>query len=156
MEIGLRIVALIIDLAFCLGSLQAIVFASNVLFNKAGFSGLLFTPLWFAIILLWPILYFAIPTGIWGKSLGKLICRLSVKDCYGRPVGFWRALGREALKFLVLVSSIGAWITLFQLIFQGTTWYDHLCSTQVEFSPYVRLTETQKNWRKFHNIKNPR
>ncbi len=39
-------------------------------------------------------------------------------------------------------------LTLFQIVYQGGTWYDDLCGTKVEFNPYVRLTPTQKNWRK--------
>jgi uncharacterized RDD family membrane protein YckC len=147
MEIGLRILALMIDLAVCFGSLPLVVGLTGWLIERAGGFALLLLPFWFVLILVWPLLCVAIPTGIWGKSLGKLVCRLTVTDLHGRSPGVWRALGREVLKFLARGSGIGTLLTLYQILYQGGTWYDQLCGTSVEFSPYVRLTQTQKNWR---------
>jgi uncharacterized RDD family membrane protein YckC len=147
MEIGLRILALMIDLAVCFGSLPLVVGLTGWLIERAGGFALLLLPFWFVLILVWPLLCVAIPTGLWGKSLGKLVCRLTVTDLHGRSPGVWRALGREVLKFLAIGSGIGTLLTLYQILYQGGTWYDQLCGTSVEFSPYVRLTQTQKNWR---------
>lgn len=148
MEIGLRILALAIDLAICLGTLPLVMQGTGWILEKLGGFALVLIPFWLVLFFVWPLLCVAIPTGIWGKSLGKLLCRLSVNDYHGQPPGIWRALGREVLKFLAIGSGLGMMLTLFQILYQGGTWYDHLCGTNVTFSPYVRLTQTQKNWRK--------
>ena len=153
MEIGLRILALIIDMAFCFGSWQLVMNGVGWGLNKMDGLGLIFIPFWFTLFFVWPFLYLAIPTGLWGKTLGKLLCRLSVTGYNDRAPGFWRALGREVLKCLAIGSGIGAMLTLFQIIYQGETWYDHLCGTKVVFNPYIRLTKTQKNWRKLYKNK---
>jgi len=150
-EIGLRILALIIDVAVCFGTLPLVMGATGWLMSKLGGFALLLLPFWFVLFFVWPFLYLAIPTGIWGKTLGKLLCRLTVTDFYGRSPGILRALGREVLKCLAIGSGIGAMLTLFQIIYQGGTWYDQLCGTSVGFNPYVRLTQTQKNFRKHMN-----
>ena len=54
------------------------------------------------------------------------------------------------LKCLALGSCIGAVVTLIQIIVQGATWYDQLCSTKVEFHPRVHLTSTQEQFRKLY------
>lgn len=113
----------------------------------------LMMPLMMAVYLLGPIVYFAIPTGLWGKTPGKLVFRLTVMDRYGRAPGIPRALGREALKFVAVATGIGIFFTLFQLLQQGEVWYDNLCDTEVEGGSLVPLTETQKNWRKLQRAR---
>jgi uncharacterized RDD family membrane protein YckC len=149
MEIGLRILALIIDLAFCFGTLPFVMGGTGWLLERVGGFALLLLPFWLILIFIWPLLCLAIPTGIWGRTLGKLICRLHVTDIHGRSPGIWRALGREVLKCLAVGTGIGAMLTLYQVIYQGGTWYDQMCGTKVDFSPYVRLTPTQKHFRKY-------
>lgn len=153
MEIGIRIFALLLDIAFGFGTYFLVLTGTAWVLDKLGYVGFILSPLMFVVFLTWPILYLSIPTGLWGKTLGKLICRLSVTDYLGKPPGFWRALGREVLKCLAIGSGIGMMVVLYQIIYQGTTWYDQLCGTQVNFNPYVRLTQTQKNWRKIVNKK---
>lgn len=153
MEIGLRILALVIDLVICFTILPVILSAatplSHIIPDSAEVLSLLFIPLFFLLVILWPFIYFAVPTGMWGRTLGKFICRLKVSDYYDEKPGFWCSLGREVLKFLVIGSGIGVIITLFLYFNQGSTWYDQLCGTKVEFKPYIRLTKTQKNYRKY-------
>ncbi len=154
MVIGLRILALIIDCTICFFSIPLFLFATTWLFNLfsnigSGIIGLLLVPIFFASFVVWPFLYFGATTGLWGKTPGKFICRLHVVNIYDRRPGFWRGLGRETLKLLAISCSIGAFIALFQIIYQGTTWYDNLCGTQVYFKPYVRSTKTQRNFRKY-------
>lgn len=148
MEIGIRIFALLLDIAFGLGSSFLVLNGTAWVLNNMGYAGFILSPFIYVVLVAWPVLYLCVPTGLWGKTLGKLICRLSVINYRGDPPGFWRALGREVLKCLAIGSGIGMMIVLFQIIYQGTTWYDQICGTQVIFSPYVRLTQTQKNWRK--------
>jgi uncharacterized RDD family membrane protein YckC len=153
MEIGLRVLALVIDLAVCLGAMPLIFISGSWIMTTfedvPSALALLFVPLFFASLFLWPLLYFCIPTAIWGRTLGKLICRLKVTDIYDQGPRFWRKLGREALKCLMIVSGIGFTITFILLVSQGSAWYDNLCGTKVEFSSYIRLTKTQKNYRKY-------
>ncbi len=148
MEIGLRILALIIDVVICFGTLPLVMNGTGWIMNRLGGFSLLLLPFWFVLFFVWPFLCLAIPTGIWGKTVGKLLCRSTVTDFHGQPPGIFRALGREVLKFLAIGSGIGAMLTLFQVVYQDGTWYDQLCGTKVDFNPYVRLTQTQKNWRK--------
>lgn len=148
MEIGIRIFALLLDIGFGTACYFFVFSGAAWVLDRIGYAGFVVSPLMFVLFFTFPILYLAIPTGLWGKTLGKFIRRLSVSDYMGKPPGFWRALGRETLKCLAIGSGLGMMIVLIQIIYQGTTWYDHLCGTQVNFNPYVRLTQTQKNWRK--------
>lgn len=150
MEIGLRLLAFIIDATICFFSFIPIVAGTGWVFNYAGGFGLILLPLWFVLIIAWPFIYFGVPTGLWGRTLGRWICRLRVTTGNDEIPGLWRGLGRESLKLLALGSSIGGILALLQLIYQGTTWYDQLCKTAVIFKPYVRLTKTQKHFRKVY------
>lgn len=53
-------------------------------------------------------LYFAIPEGLWGVSLGKAICRLRVVDGRRNRIGVPRALVRTAL--FIIVPSLLTWV----------------------------------------------
>ena len=150
MEIGLRALALIVDVAFCFGSLPAIMMGTGWLVGKAGVFTIVLLPFWIVLFFVWPILYFSILTGLWDRTLGKLIFRLRVTDSLGRSPGIWRGMARETLKFLALCTMIGAMLTLLQVIYQGGTWYDNLCGTTVDFKPRIHLTKTQKNFRKHY------
>ena len=80
MEIGLRVLALIIDLAVSFGSLPLVMGATGWLLERSGDAALVLVPFGFALFFIWPFLCLAIPTGIWGKTLGKLMCRLTVTN----------------------------------------------------------------------------
>ena len=153
MEIGLRVLALVIDLAVCLGAIPVMLISGTWVTSKleavAPELAFILIPVLFVSVFAWPLLYFCIPTAIWGRTLGKLICRLKVTDVYDQGPRFWRKLGREALKCVMIVSGIGFTITFILLVCQGSAWYDNLCGTKVEFSSYIRLTKTQKNYRKY-------
>ena len=49
---------------------------------------------------------------------------------------------------LAIGCAFGAIFCLIQLLYTGTVWYDQLCATTVEHSPWRRLTKTQKEFRK--------
>jgi len=146
-EIGLRILALIIDCAICFFSLPWVFRASAWIIENSGPLTLLLLPLWFALLAAWPFLYFGVPTGLWGKTLGKLLCRLEVSYANGDRPGLWRGLGRETLKLFSIISLFGALFCAFGVLHQGAAWYDTICGTSVEFKPRVRLTKTQKTFR---------
>jgi len=148
MEIGLRFLAFIIDVTVCFTLTPLLFTAVGKLGEFEGVLGLLMLPVVFAMFVVWPFLYFGVPTGLWGRTPGKWICRVKVLDDFGNPPGLWRGLGREALKLLAVACQIGAIFCVYQLLTHGITWYDQLCKTRVEFTPWVRLTATQKNFRK--------
>jgi len=148
-EIGLRILALIIDCIVCFFSLPAVFYASGWIIKNSGNFALLIIPLWFASLAAWPFLYFGVPTGLWGRTLGKFVCRLEVTFTAGERPGLWRGIGRETLKLISIFSLFGIFFCAFQVFYQGTTWYDTICETQVEFKPRVRLTKTQKRFRQY-------
>jgi len=150
-EIGLRILALIIDCAIwiCFFSLPWVFQASAWIIENSGPLTLLLLPLWFALLAAWPFLYFGVPTGLWGKTLGKLLCRLEVSYkllcrlevsyANGARPGLWRGLGRETLKLFSIISLFGALFCAFGVLHQGAAWYDTICGTSVE--------KTQKTFR---------
>jgi uncharacterized RDD family membrane protein YckC len=148
MEVGLRALALIIDLPICFFSLFLVLSVTGWIVDKSGGFALLIVPLWFTLFIAWPFLYFGLTTGLWGKTPGKFICRLEVVYAGHRP-GILRALGRETLKLLAIGTGIGALLCAFQIAYQGTTWYDQICGTVVQVRPYVRLTGTQKKFRQY-------
>lgn len=113
----------------------------------------LMMPLTMGLYFVGPVLYFALPTGIWGRTPGKLIFRIKVSDRFGHAPGILRALGREALKFIAVATGFGIFFSLFQVIQTGEVWYDSLCETEVDGGSLVRLTETQKNWRKYQKAR---
>jgi uncharacterized RDD family membrane protein YckC len=55
-------------------------------------------PALFALgFLVWDLMYFALPEGFWGASLGKAICGLRVVGLNGSQPGFPRALVRALI-----------------------------------------------------------
>ena len=154
MEIGLRLLAFIIDCPLCFFSIPLVMISTGWVLERSGPFAWLLIPLWFALFIAWPFIYFGVSTGLWGRTPGKWICRLKVVSQRDEPPGLWRGLGRETLKLLAVGSGIGAMLCIFQILDQGTTWYDQLCSTHVTFTPRVRLTKTQRHFRKHY--KHPR
>ena len=148
MEIGLRFLAFIVDFPLCFYSMLLVFKAAGWVVEHSGPLALLLIPLMFAAFFAWPFFYFGVLTGIWGRTPGRWICRLKVTHVNGQPLGLWRGLGRETLKLLGLASGIGAMLCVFQVLYQGITWYDQICETRVEHTPWVRLTATQRNYRK--------
>jgi len=147
--IGLRILALIIDCCVCVFSILGFVHVREWVSGGSEEVGFIFILLWFMFFALWPFVYFGVPTGLWGGTLGKLLCRLEVRYSEGGRPGISRGLGRETLKLLSIFSVFGVFFCAFQILCQGTTWYDTICGTRVEFKPRVRLTKTQKRFRQY-------
>lgn len=147
MVIGLRVLALLVDLGLC-GGLGAGLFTGlGWLAGQDDAPGLVITLAMFPLLLAWPVLYFGLCEGLWGRTPAKFILGLRVVDGIGEKPSVPRALGRAALKLLAIGTTLGALIALIQLLWQGVTWYDHLCGTTVEYRPRVRLTDTQKHFR---------
>ncbi|MFP4379061.1 MAG: RDD family protein [Candidatus Sumerlaeia bacterium] len=153
MELGLRVLATVIDIVIVLVILPLIMFIGNLILGIfiSGDKGIIlglsasFTIL-ISAISLWPLIFLAIPTAIWGRTPGKLICRLKVVDHRDQAPGFARAFARETLKLLSLAFAFVPILTLFQYIQTGHVWYDDLCQTGIQCN--AGLTDTQKKWRK--------
>ena len=146
MVTGLRLMALVVDLA--LGGGHLIFMGLGWAAEAMGVAGAALVPVVLAAFLLWPVLFMGIPTGLWGRTPGKWILGLRVVHAYGHPPSVRRALAREMLKMLAIGCAFGAAFCLIQILHTGTVWYDHLCGTAVEHSPWHRLTRTQKDFRK--------
>ena len=148
MVTGLRLMALIVDLALALGGGHLIFMGLGWVVSRAGAAGVVFVPLIIAAFLLWPVLFMGVPTGLWGRTPGKWVLGLRVVHIRSHPPSVRRALAREMLKTLALASVLGAVFCLIQILCTGTVWYDQLCGTTVEHSPWHRLTKTQRDFRK--------
>ncbi len=97
-----------------------------------------------------PVLVNGTLTGLTGRSLGKLIMFLRVKDAGGDPPGIAQGILREIIKAVSLGFFFGMIYALQGLVTRGQTFYDAWLDLDVEDLRPVGLTETQKNWRKYH------
>lgn len=152
MLIALRILALIIDCCVCLFTIFGLVHVREWTSGGSGQVGIAYILFWLAFFASWPFLYFGVPTGLWGATLGKFLCRLNV-DC--PDAGFRRRFKREALKLLTIFSVVGPFFCLFQVIYRRTTWYDTLCATRIESKTGLGLTKMQKRFRRTMTERQP-
>jgi uncharacterized RDD family membrane protein YckC len=97
-----------------------------------------------------PILVNGILTGLTGRSPGKFIMFLRVKDAGGDPPGIAEGILREIIKAVSLGFFFGMIYALHGLVTRGQTFYDAWLDLDVEDLKPYGLTETQKNWRKYH------
>jgi uncharacterized RDD family membrane protein YckC len=163
METGLRILAFVIDIvvvtAVGIAVTLLLMFSGALLPEDAGAVSDALALGWIVMLMVYitvvpflfylcPVLYFAGLTAWRGRTLGKMLCRIRVVDENHRKPTFLRAAGRESLKMIAVVTQIGAWIALIQVLLGQSTWYDSVSKTNVE--SYAGLTATQKNFRKYH------
>ena len=125
---GLRVLALVIDIAVGFAIIGLSIEGLNF-FLKMSSSGTmaLFGLMSFPILLVTPIIFMGITTGIWGRTIGKWICRLQVTGESYQTIGIWKGLGREFLKVLMFISQIGFIIYLIQIYSNGKVLHDSLC-----------------------------
>jgi hypothetical protein len=97
-----------------------------------------------------PILINGILTGLTGRSPGKFILFLNVKDGAGDPPGIAHGIVREIIKAVSLAFFFGMIYAIHGLVTRGQTFYDAWLDLDVEDLKPYGLTETQKNWRKYH------
>jgi uncharacterized RDD family membrane protein YckC len=97
-----------------------------------------------------PILVNGVLTGLTGRSPGKFILFLTVKDAGGDPPGIAEGILREIIKVVSLGFFFGMVYALAGLVTRGQTFYDAWLDLDVEDLKPYGLTETQKNWRKYH------
>jgi uncharacterized RDD family membrane protein YckC len=97
-----------------------------------------------------PVLVNGILTGLTGRSPGKFLMFLRVKDAGGDPPGIAQGILREIIKAVSLGFFFGMIYALQGLVTSSQTFYDNWLDLDVEDLRPVGLTETQKNWRKYH------
>ena len=97
-----------------------------------------------------PVLVNGTLTGLTGRSPGKFLMFLRVKDAGGDPPGIAQGILREIIKAVSLGFFFGMIYALQGLVTSGQTFYDNWLDLDVEDLRPVGLTETQKNWRKYH------
>jgi uncharacterized RDD family membrane protein YckC len=97
-----------------------------------------------------PVIVNGILTGLTGRTLGKLILFLRVKDAGGDPPGVAQGILRELIKAVSLGFFFGMIYALQGLVVSGQTYYDAWLDLDVEDLKPVGLTDTQKKWRKYH------
>jgi hypothetical protein len=97
-----------------------------------------------------PVLVTGTLVGLTGRTPGKLLMFLKVTDA-GDPPGLAKGILREIIKTVsISFFFLGPIWALQGVVTRGETFYDQWLDLQVEdFRPYG-LSETQKNWRKFH------
>jgi uncharacterized RDD family membrane protein YckC len=97
-----------------------------------------------------PVLIIGTLTGLTGRSPGKFILSLNVKDGGGDPPGIANGILREIIKAVSLGFFFGMIWALQGVVTRQQTFYDQWLDLDVEDLKPVGLTETQKNWRKYH------
>jgi uncharacterized RDD family membrane protein YckC len=102
------------------------------------------------ISILAPVLVTGTLVGLTGRTPGKLIMFLRVHDG-GDPPGIAQGILREIIKTVSMsFFFLGPIWALQGLVTRGETFYDQWLALEVEDLRPYGLTETQKNWRKFH------
>ncbi len=102
------------------------------------------------VSILAPVLVTGTLIGLTGRTPGKLLMFLKVND-YGDPPGIAKGILREILKAVSMTFFfLGPIWALQGLVTRGETFYDHWLDLQVEDLRPYGLSETQKNWRRFH------
>jgi uncharacterized RDD family membrane protein YckC len=102
------------------------------------------------ISILAPVLVTGTFIGLTGRTPGKLIMFLKVHDG-GDPPGIAQGILREIIKTVsISFFFLGPIWALQGLVTHGQTFYDQWLSLEVEDLRPYGLTETQKNWRKYH------
>ena len=92
--------------------------------------------------------YFIVPTGIWGRTIGKWVAGIVVVDQDGRIPGVAVAIPREIVGKVVSYAALGfgfAWI-LFDAKRRG--WHDSIAGTYVVHDPGAGAPILGRIWRK--------
>ena len=92
--------------------------------------------------------YFVVPTGIWGRTIGKWVAGIVVVDQDGRIPGVAVAIPREIVGKVVSYAALGfgfAWI-LFDAKRRG--WHDSIAGTYVVHDPGAGAPILGRIWRK--------
>lgn len=92
--------------------------------------------------------YFILPTGIWGRTIGKWVAGIVVVDEEGRTPGVAVAIPREVVGKVVSYASFGlghAWVVFHP---KRRGWHDSIAGTYVVHDPGAGAPIIGKLWRK--------
>jgi uncharacterized RDD family membrane protein YckC len=147
-----RITAYAIDAAIAFAPMFLLTEFGKYLFNSEeshGFHSMaILGSMGFSFV--WPVLFNGILTGLTGRTPGKFILALNVKDGGGDPPGIPQGILRELIKVISLGFMLGMLWALQGVVTRGQTFYDQWLDLDVEDLKPYGLSETQKNWRKYH------
>jgi hypothetical protein len=96
-----------------------------------------------------PAIVLGVMTGLTGRTPGKLVTFLRVKDCAGDPPGIAQGILREILKLVSLGFLFGMIWALQGIVTSGRAFYDDWMDLDVEDLKPAGLTDTQRNYRKY-------
>jgi uncharacterized RDD family membrane protein YckC len=148
-----RIAAYIIDFVLIYTPITSLIgFGQGTVFGGAmapHFHLFAATASW-GVSILAPVLITGTLIGLTGRTPGKLILFLKVNDG-GDPPGIAQGILREIIKTVSMsFFFLGPIWALQGLVTHGETFYDQWLGLEVEDLRPYGLSETQKNWRKFH------
>jgi uncharacterized RDD family membrane protein YckC len=110
-----------------------------------------FAMLGMGVSLIVPVLVTGVLVGLTGRTPGKLAMFLKVQDPGGDNPGIAQGVLREIVKTAsMMFFFLGPIWALQGLVSRGETFYDQWLDLEVEDLRPYGLTETQKNWRRFH------
>jgi uncharacterized RDD family membrane protein YckC len=144
----LCIIAFVIDLAVCIG--LVIVCGNYAIKGSSTIASGTEIYAWGLLIPVVPFLAMVIPTGLWGYSIGKWICRIRICRADRTAPGFVRGFLRELTKLITFLcfGPLGPLAAFIQSGMGHAVYYDGLCGTDVEY--VGGLTATQRKFRRFH------
>jgi uncharacterized RDD family membrane protein YckC len=115
--LGLRFVAGMVDEWIVYGpSLALLVLTGRDAIERVALNRTLLPALVAAAFLIWDLLYYGLPEGLWGASVGKALCRLRLVRTDGRPAG----LGRALLRSLIYRTTWSVPLLLTLLLYSGS------------------------------------
>ncbi|HEV3121391.1 MAG TPA: RDD family protein [Isosphaeraceae bacterium] len=103
----------------------------------------------FGLDSLLPIVVLGVCTGLTGRTPGKLITFLRVKDCGDDPPGVAHGILREIVKAVSFGFIFGIFYALMGLVANKRTFYDQWMDLEVEDMRPSGLTPTQKKFREY-------
>jgi uncharacterized RDD family membrane protein YckC len=144
-----RIVAYLIDMALIMIPIQTYSFEMYEFIGRhiripqfvMGYTWMIETGL--------PILILGLCVGLFGRTPGKLLMFLKVKDRSGRVPGIPQGLLREIIKLVGTMFLFGGLYAIYGLVTSGKTFYDDWLGLDVDDLKPTGLTDRQKKWREY-------
>ncbi len=107
-----------------------------------------FSSKYVAIKVLLFLAYFILPTGIWGRTVGKWVAGIVVVDEKGRTPGVAVAIPREVAGKVVSYVAFGLGIAWIVRDSKRRGWHDSIAGTYVVHDPNTGAPILSKLWRK--------
>lgn len=98
--------------------------------------------------ILLPLAYFILPTGMWGRTVGKWVAGIVVVDEEGRTPGVAVSIPREVVGKVVSYAAFGLGMVSIVLHPKRRGWHDSIAGTYVVHDPGAGAPIFGKIWRK--------